>query len=525
MKLLKLEDLTVEQKIGQLLIARSIAKEDDRNFAMELIKNHALGGVQAFVGPGIKEKVIDPVLAAAEYPIFIAADMERGFQLGEQKIPGNLAIGAMDDPELAYIFAKVTAIQAKKIGYNMIWSPVVDLAPMDAICRIPRCLGSDKRRVTELACAYIKAFADCGIIGSAKHYPSTFDRIEDTHMCEAVSYHTKEELLDICLYPYFEMMDRLGEDMMGIMTGHTRCMNIDPDYPASLSKKCIDIIKERGFKGVTITDSFSMMGVIQKFGNENVLGLAVAAGNDIILPNGRIPLRQTYEYLLKCYRDGMFSEERLNDAVSKVLWAQERTLRKPANTELTQADIDAIERMNRDCICAVTDEGLTPAIDTGKRHLFVILMENNYSGGNPQNGYEIAFTKWWDPGKMAALLKEKFPHSDAIFICEFPSRTQNEKVCYEATKYDDVVYVTFSDSECYLGTDGLTERVCMLMHTMAYHIAAVVHVGNPYAMEKIPHVPRILFGFPSEKCMEYLPRVLAGEMEAKGHMPLSLKLK
>ncbi len=527
MKPLRLEDLSTEQKIGQLLVARSIRSQQDYDFAMELIKNHALGGVQAFVAPDAKEKVIDPVLAAADYPIFISADMEEGYQLGEYLIPGNLALGALDDPEMAYTFAKVTAMQAKKLGYNMIWSPCIDLAPIDANCRITRTMGSDPDRVARLSCAYMKAFADCGVIGSAKHYPSPFDQPEDTHMCEGVSYHTEEEFVDICLRPYLAMINELGEDMMGIMTNHVRCMNIDPENPATFSKKCLDMIKNRGFKGVMMTDSLAMMGVIQRYGDDKMLGYAVAAGNDLILPNYRISLKDSYNYLLQNYRDGMFSEERLNDAVSKVLWAQERTMRQPAQSEISEADKAAFLRMNRDCIGAVTDPGLTPAIDKDARHLFIVLTENDYIGVGKQrqDECEISFVNWWDPAAIAKSLKEKFPNSDVMFMPEFPNRVQNEKACAQAVMHDDVVFFTFCESAAYQGTDGLTDRMRSLMHTMAYHIAAVVHVGNPYAMEKIDHVPRILFGYKSQRSAAFLPAVLAGEIEANGTLPIDLKLQ
>lgn len=46
MRLLKLEEMTLEQKIGQLICARGYRDEDDKKFVLEMIKKGAVGAVQ-----------------------------------------------------------------------------------------------------------------------------------------------------------------------------------------------------------------------------------------------------------------------------------------------------------------------------------------------------------------------------------------------------------------------------------------------------------------------------------------------
>ena len=87
------------------------------------------------------------------------------------------------------------------------------------------------------------------------------------------------------------------------------------------------------------------------------------------------------------------------------------------------------------------------------------------------------------------------------------------------------MFITFCTSECYQGTDGLTERARIMMEAVQKKTTAVVHFGNPYAMEKIVHVPRIIFGFPSRLCIDNALNVLSGKYPAKGTMPIALKLK
>ncbi|MBQ2274543.1 MAG: hypothetical protein IIW16_03750 [Clostridia bacterium] len=46
MNYLKVEDLTLEQKLGMLLCARRWDEQEDIDFTFELLKNRALGSIQ-----------------------------------------------------------------------------------------------------------------------------------------------------------------------------------------------------------------------------------------------------------------------------------------------------------------------------------------------------------------------------------------------------------------------------------------------------------------------------------------------
>ena len=525
MKKLRVEELSVEQKIGQLLVARSIADKKDYDFAMGLIRDNALGGVQANPSADVRRTVIDPVLNCADYPIFIAADMERGFQLGDLQISGNLSLGVLNDTQAVYDFARITATQAKQWGYNMIWSPVVDMIPSDSPLRTLRSFGADKELVARMCCAYVRAFSDCGIVGSVKHFPSEYDMMKDTHMEQAISHHTKEELLNECLYPYRKAIEELGPDMMGIMTTHVLLANIDPVDMVTVSRPCVDLMREIGFDGLIITDSLAMVGIIQRYGDEYLPGMSVAAGHDLVLPNYRIPLKDAYNSLMNSYKNGVFDEQRLDEACKRVLRAQERTLKQPAQREITQHDREVIDHINRDCICALADPGVSTSISKTANHLFVVLKSNQYDELDAKINPEIGFQKVWKPEWVAQQFLNEFPNSDVMFTCEFPHAQQNEKVCAAAAYHDDVVFVTFCDPAPYQGIDGLSERIRYLIQSMQYNVAAVVHVGNPFALENVVHIPRRIIGFPHQTCIENLPKVLSGEVEAKGVLPMNVNFQ
>ena len=87
----------------------------------------------------------------------------------------------------------------------------------------------------------------------------------------------------------------------------------------------------------------------RKYGIKESLGLSIKAGNDIILHTDALNFKEVYNYLLDEYKTGVFSEERLNDAVSHVLWAQEQTLKQTSSSELSEKQIEDVKNIFKLC--------------------------------------------------------------------------------------------------------------------------------------------------------------------------------
>lgn len=207
---------------------------------------------------------IERIKAAADYPILIFSDAESG--IGEHLIGRHNAVGLADNEELAYIFGKVTAVTARNMGYNVICNPLLDMVDQNAVCGgNSRSLGSNKYRVTALASAIARGMHDGGVLTVAKHYPGSTanEATIDPHMAESSSDMTREELLEYNLYPYLKLNEAGLLD--GIMSKHSRFHNIDPVYPATLSKELLGIIRDEGFDGFFITDAMGMMGVVSRW--------------------------------------------------------------------------------------------------------------------------------------------------------------------------------------------------------------------------------------------------------------------
>lgn len=513
MKMLKLEEMTLEQKIGHLICARGYRDEEDRAFILEMIKKGAVGGVQGICN-GDFNCAVDAV-ETADYPILVCADMEGG--VGDAVIPRPMGITAGGDPKVAYELGRATAIEARRLGINLIWGPVVDLRKA-----VARSFSFDKDIASEYAIQMLKGYQDEGLVCTAKHFVGAKDVGGDSHMKKVDSGRTLEELMKDEMVPYFRCMEEAN--LSGIMTKHTLYKNIDDKYIVSLSKKMIDVIRSKGFDGLVVTDSLAMMGIVRDYGLVECLGLAIAAGNDMVLPNYRLTFKQSFDYLMKAYKEGVFSEERLNDAVRHVLAAQEKTLKKPSMTHIDDKLKNIIEESWKNSVVAILKDGVSPAIKKDSKKFFALFCENTYVGTEGFNA-EIEMTATFSRHSREILKKqilEEFPDAKVMIISEWPNISEGQQLCVACSEADEVVFFTFAASGPYLGTNCITPRVEAQLEVNKEKIVAVVHNGNPFEINKFNDVERIFTATAPERTNQYILKALKGEFVPKGKLTVDI---
>ena len=174
MRELRFEELTLDQKLGMVICGHATIWRDaeaNYQYTLEKIRKRELGCV--WVNPTFPnaQKMLDEIRAAADYPIVIVTDAESG--IGEYAIGQHGSLGLTNSTKHAYTFGKVTGIVARKMGYNMVCDPVVDMAEQNYPCNtVTRSLGGDPKRVSEMAIAISRGMHDAGVLSVAKHYPS-----------------------------------------------------------------------------------------------------------------------------------------------------------------------------------------------------------------------------------------------------------------------------------------------------------------------------------------------------------------
>ena len=510
--------MTAEEKLGLLLCAQLNHGEKDLEYTLTMIRERRLGAVWVPFHQKNRDEVLRRVHEAADYPILILCDAECGYPGYE--IPAAIALSAANErADYARAFGRLTATCYSRLGYNTICSPILDRRTFNAPCGgTTRILSPDKEVCARLAAEICRGLHEGGTLSVAKHYPSPqHSRPYDTHMREGYAADTREELLEDGLYPYRRLSE---EDLIdGVMVGHVCLPNIDPDRPASLSRRVTDILRECGFRGFYVTDALMMMGVAMQYGERRPTAMAVAAGCDLPLP-WEITNREAYEVLLEGYRDGTITEEQLNLSVGRVLSAQHRVALLPQEPAIRDEDVAHVARIGRECISGVIEEGLSPSISRNGKHLFILMVDIAMRCDEEFDAFAV---DWYKPKKIEAEIRALFPNSEVVTHPNFPNQKQNYFLLKRQEGYEDIVYITYYKSEAFTGKECLTRRTVDLLDALQCkgRIAAHLHFGNPFVATDAPYIPRVLLGLGSEACISHTLKILAGDAPLLGKQPFA----
>ena len=114
--------------------------------------------------------------AAPTAPLLIAADQEGGQlnALGAEatQFAGNMALGAVDDEDLTERVGAAIGREARAMGVNVVYAPVLDLAsePGNSALGI-RSFGDDPAAVGRHGAAMVRGLQSAGVAASVKHFP------------------------------------------------------------------------------------------------------------------------------------------------------------------------------------------------------------------------------------------------------------------------------------------------------------------------------------------------------------------
>lgn len=337
-------DLTLEEKVGQVLMVGFRGEEANQD-AQTLIQKLHVGGIiyynwsNGLTSPRQVSKLSQSLQSLSRIPLFIAVDQEGGLVTrlahGFTIFPGNRALGMTDDPSLAEACAFAMGQEMADVGVNFNLAPVVDINsnPRNPVIGI-RSFGETTEIVTAFGKKSLEGYHRAGILTSLKHFPGHGDVATDSHLDLPVTNKSKEELEKVELRPF----SCLASETDSIMTAHLMVPSIDPKNCATLSKPILSILRhEMGYKGLIITDSLVMEGVLKNSPSidEAAIG-AFNAGCDVILLGGRqlhgehstelsvSDIARIHQSFVKAVQNGRISENRLNESIDRILSAKKR---------------------------------------------------------------------------------------------------------------------------------------------------------------------------------------------------------
>jgi beta-N-acetylhexosaminidase len=231
--------------------------------------------------------------ASASPPVglFVGVDQEGGrvtrFRLeGMTRLPAPYYWGLLNDTNYMRAVGYVTALEIAALGCNMNLAPVLDLYDKpDRTIIGDRALGNDPRRVGELGRAYIEGARSAGVIAVAKHFPGHGESTTDSHSNLPVADASATELTTGALEP-FRVVIRAGAE--AIMTAHVLYTDLDPDWPATMSRRIVaDLLRrDMGFDGIVVSDAIEMGALVGHHTMQEILKRTIEADVDLILVGG-----------------------------------------------------------------------------------------------------------------------------------------------------------------------------------------------------------------------------------------------
>ena len=333
-----IEDMTLREKIGQMLMVYYNSDEADADLIESLKENQP--GSFIVTGDNLTEynkikKFIASLNKYSNVPMIIAVDQEGGpvqrlYDISDKKatfIPNMHDVGVLNNKDISYKIGNIIGSEAGSIGCNAVFGPVLDIGDYNISAMGKRLISDDKNIVISNGMEIFKGIEDTGLISIVKHFPGIGGTSDDTHDNEiSVVNKTYDELYNTDLQPF---ITAINNNVSMIMIGHSSYPKITgDDLPASLSSKIIsDILRTKlGYDGVVIIDAVNMGALASNYSEKYIYTTAINAGVDIfIMPNGS---KRVIDLIENEVNNGNISEETINKSVSRILKLKKERLSK-----------------------------------------------------------------------------------------------------------------------------------------------------------------------------------------------------
>lgn len=513
--------LTMEQRVAQLICMR--ANQPDKPYYEDVakyIKQYNIGGVCFFRNDLVRQvEQTNQWQAMAKTPLMVSIDAEWGLAMRLKNTiayPYQMTLGAISDDALIYEMGQQIAEQCQRMGIHVNFAPVVDVNSNAANPIIGmRSFGEDPAKVGEKGTAYALGMQSKGLITSMKHFPGHGNTATDSHMTLPTVTRTMEEVRDIELAPFRHL---IANGVNGAMVGHLYFPAIEKvkNTSSSLSHGVVtDLLKnEMGFEGLIFTDGLDMKGVSEKVRLDSVPYVAFMAGNDVLILPTNVPfaiktIKQAAE------RDPQ-AAARLEESCKKILRYKYRAglnhykpvstanlvsdLKKKSYTELRQQLYDEAVTMLRN------DNQVIPLANNKKIAVVTIgNTKNDVNEGLVARGYSTT---------SFVVKKEDIASKSADWLKRLEGY--------------DLVVVSIEKTTMFANKNyGITDETVKFFNRLVAQNDVILNLfACPYALNLFRvnnSVKGLVVAYQDEvPAVDAVVRLLSGELEAKGTLPVSV---
>ena len=317
-----LKDMTLDQKIGQLFLARV-----PESGAVADIQSWGLGGYLIF-GRDVDGETTESFQAktaswqsASAVPMLVASD-EEGGDVTRVSYGDGMVDTPFPSPQELYAENGLTAVEddattkaqiLKNLGINDNLAPVADVAEDPDSFMYSRTMGQDASGEADFVKTVITATEGTGVGSCLKHIPG-YGENGDSHTDIVHDDRDLDHFETIDFIP-FKAGIEAGAD--AVLICHNIVSAFDGTQPASLSPAVHQVLRnELGFTGVIITDDFDMAGLADYTDQKTGAVDTIKAGSDMIISSSyadQIPAVRA------AVQDGTITEDEIDAAAGKVL--------------------------------------------------------------------------------------------------------------------------------------------------------------------------------------------------------------
>ncbi|MGL1934628.1 MAG: glycoside hydrolase family 3 C-terminal domain-containing protein [Fibrobacterales bacterium] len=325
----KLVELTLEEKVGQMI--QIVWYHTNKIGSVNDIKDYNIGSIiHASTEDDIPGNSAGPwsdkfaelqgiaAQSSSGLPLLVGIDAVHGnaFLPGSVVFPHQVGLGGMQDLDMAYEIAKITAIETRAAGINWTFAPVATVSKNERWGRVYEAFGETEEIVTPRIEATVNGLQNGGLTNSTavascvKHFFG--DGITENGSERGSATISQADIDNIFMPPYQKAVD------VGVASVMAAFNEVNGERMHVSKKWLTDVLKgEMEYKGVIVSD---WEGYV--VGNGTLLN-AVNAGIDMLMAANDWKEGSSYidiyNALLGFAKDGSVSEGRINDAVTRIL--------------------------------------------------------------------------------------------------------------------------------------------------------------------------------------------------------------
>ena len=326
-----LKTMTLEQKIAQMIQPeiRHITVEDMRKYGFGSYLNgggsfpnnnkHATPEDWVDLAEKMYQASIDDSLDGSTIPTMWGTDAVHGHNnvIGATLFPHNIGLGAANNPALIEKIAAATAREVMVTGIDWVFAPTVAVVRDDRWGRTYEGYSEDPEIVEAYSASIVKGLqgavdkdflSDTRVVSTVKHFLGDGGTQNGDDQGDNIA--SEEELFALHAQGY---VGGLGAGAQTVMAS----FNSWHGEKIHGSKYLLtDVLKEKmGFDGFVVGD-WNGHGQVKGCSNSNCAQAANAGLDVYMAPDEWKPL---YENLVKQAQSGVISENRINDAVTRIL--------------------------------------------------------------------------------------------------------------------------------------------------------------------------------------------------------------